>query len=196
MARMKEPVLECATAADFARWLTRNHAKSKGVLLRIPKKGAGGALTYAQALDVALAWGWIDSQKRALDSTAWLQRFTPRRAKSPWSKINRAKAEALIDAGKMNPPGLEEVRRARADGRWERAYAGSRTATVPDDLAAALKKNARARNFFDNLDSANRFAILYRVQSAKKPETRAARIEKFVAMCALGETLHPPRGKV
>jgi uncharacterized protein YdeI (YjbR/CyaY-like superfamily) len=164
------------------------------VLLRIPKKGAEGAISYAEALDVALAWGWIDSQKRALDANAWTQRFSPRTPKSPWSKINRAKAEALIAAGKMEPSGLAEVERARRDGRWERAYDGARTSGVPEDLAAALAKNARAKAFFEGLDGANRYAILYRVQTAKKAETRAQRIERFVGMCERGETLHPRRG--
>jgi uncharacterized protein YdeI (YjbR/CyaY-like superfamily) len=163
--------------------------------LRIPKKGAGETITYAEALDVALAWGWIDSQKRPLDAKAWLQRFSPRTAKSPWSKVNRSKAEALIAAGKMTAPGLAEVDRARRDGRWTRAYDGARTSTVPTDLAAAFARNARARAFFETLDAANRYAILYRVQTAKKPETRAERIQRFVAMCAQHETIHPSRKK-
>lgn len=162
-------------------------------MVRLAKKGAKGALTYAEALDVALAWGWIDSQKRALDANAWLQRFSPRQAKSPWSKINRAKAEALMAAGAMEPPGLAEVERARGDGRWERAYDGARTSVVPADLAAALARDVRARAFFESLDGANRYAILYRVQAAKRPETRAARIARFVAMCARRETIHPGR---
>ncbi len=187
-----DPVLEVESSGEWDRWLRANHAKSCGVLLRIAKKG--GSIGYAEALDVALSWGWIDSQKRALDAAAWLQRFTPRTAKSPWSKINRAKAEALIAAGKMHAPGLREVERAKEDGRWERAYDGARTASIPPDLEAAFAKNARARKFFESLDSANRYAILYRVQTAKKAETRAARIEQFVAMCARGETIHPRRG--
>ncbi len=137
----------------------------------------------------------IDSQKRALDDSAWLQRFSPRTAKSPWSKINCQKAESLIAAGLMQPPGLAEVARAKRDGRWERAYDGARAATVPPDLAAALTRNARAHAFFEKLDGANRYAILYRVQTAKKPETRAARITRFVAMCARGETIHPKAKK-
>jgi len=186
-----EPVLAVESSADWERWLGSHHARSHGVLLRIGKKG--NSISYAEALDVALSWGWIDSQKRALDATAWLQRFTPRTAKSPWSKINRAKAEALIAAGKMHAPGLREVERAKHDGRWERAYDGARTAGVPADVEAAFAKNARARKFFESLDSANRYAILYRVQTAKKAETRAARVEQFVAMCARGETIHPRR---
>lgn len=189
----KEPILELSSAAEWAAWLEAHHGRAQGVLLRIAKKGAKKAVTYAEALDVALAWGWIDSQKQALDADAWLQRFSPRTAKSPWSKINRAKAEAQIAAGTMQPPGLVEVQRAQRDGRWERAYDGARTATVPDDLVAALARNARARAFFETLDSANRYAILYRVQAAKTPETRAERIERFVALCARHETLHPQR---
>jgi len=188
-----EPVLSFAHAAAWRAWLASHHATTSGVLLRIPKKGASRAITYAEALEGALAWGWIDSQKRALDATAWLQRFTPRAAKSPWSKINRAKAEAMIAAGTMEAPGLAEVERAKRDGRWERAYDGARTSAVPADLAAALDRKPRARAFFDALDGANRYAILYRVQAAGKPETRAERIERFVGMCARGETIHPRR---
>jgi uncharacterized protein YdeI (YjbR/CyaY-like superfamily) len=183
-------ILAVATVEEWRAWLAAHHATSSGVFLRIPKQGA---FTYAEALEIALAWGWIDSQKKALDATAWLQRFTPRSAKSPWSKINRAKAEALLAAGKLEAPGLAEVDRARRDGRWERAYDGARAATVPDDLAAALASNARARTFFEALDGANRYSILYRVQTAKKAETRAKRIAELVAMCARGETIHPRR---
>jgi uncharacterized protein YdeI (YjbR/CyaY-like superfamily) len=123
------------------------------------------------------------ARKRALDAVAWLQRFSLRKANSPWSKINRTKAEALIAAGAMGAPGLVEVERAKRDGRWERAYDGARSASVPSDLVTAFARNARARAFFETLDSANRYAILYRVQTAKNPETRAARIERFVGMC-------------
>jgi uncharacterized protein YdeI (YjbR/CyaY-like superfamily) len=190
-----EPILEMKNAAAWAGWLKKHHAAADAVLLRIDKTGAKGALTYAQAIDAALAWGWIDSQKRALDATAWLQRFSRRSAKSPWSKINREKAEALIASDAMAAPGLAEVERAKADGRWDRAYDGARSAAVPDDLAAALAKNRKAKAFFEQIDGANRYAILWRVQTAKKTETRADRIAKFVAMCARGETLHPPSRK-
>ena len=189
-----EPILTFSSVAEWDAWLAKHHDRSSAVLLRIPKQTASD-LTYARALDAALAWGWIDSQKRALDASAWLQRFSPRSARSPWSKINRARAEALIASGAMKQPGLDEVERARADGRWERAYEGSRTAEVPADLASALARTPRARAFFDALDRANRFAILWRVQNAKKPETRARRIEQFVALCAAGKTLHPTREK-
>ena len=188
-----DPILVVSSAAQWHEWLASRHGSSKGVLLRIAKKGAQKALTYAEALDVALAWGWIDSQKRPLDENAWLQRFTPRRKQSPWSKINCAKAEALIAAGTMELPGLAQVESAKRDGRWERAYDGGRTSEVPADLAAALARNRRARMFFETLERANRYAILYRVQTAKKPETRADRIARFVAMCARHETVHPRR---
>jgi uncharacterized protein YdeI (YjbR/CyaY-like superfamily) len=162
----------------------------------ITKQGGGApALSYAEALDIALAWGWIDGQKRAHDARAWLQRFSPRRPRSTWSKINREKAEALIRAGKMRPPGLREVERARQDGRWDAAYDSARTSQVPDDLAQALARDRRAAAFFEALDGANRYAILYRLQTARKPETRTARIASFVAMLANHETLHPPRKK-
>jgi uncharacterized protein YdeI (YjbR/CyaY-like superfamily) len=192
----REPILAPSSATQWEAWLRANHASSKGVLLRIPKKKSSeSTLTYAAALDAALCWGWIDSQKRALDETAWLQRITPRTSKSPWSKINRSKAEALIASGRMQPPGLAEVERAKRDGRWARAYDSVKTATVPDDLAEAFERNRGARLFFETLDAANRYAILYRVTTAKRPETRARRIAKFVAMCAAHETLHPVRAK-
>jgi len=194
MTAKAEPTLTFSNASEWDAWLAKHHDRSGAVLLRIPKR-KGSDLTYARALDAALSWGWIDSQKRALDASAWLQRFSPRTAKSPWSKINCARAEALIASGAMKQPGLDEVARARADGRWARAYEGSRTAEVPADLATALARNPRARAFFDALDRANRYAILWRVQTAKKPETRARRIEQFVALCAAGKTLHPARKK-
>ena len=190
-------MLGFATPDEWSDWLSANHARSSGVAVKIGKGENTPAttrlLSYAEALDVALAWGWIDSQKRKLDDSAWLQRFTPRRAKSPWSKINRTKAEALIAAGKMQPAGLAEVERAKADGRWAAAYDSSRTSTVPDDLAAALSGNARAAAFFATLDAANRYAVLYRVQTAVKAETRARRIATFVEMLAKHETVHPRR---
>lgn len=193
-SKAADPILELPSATAWEAWLRDHHDRSAGVLLRISKKAAApSTLTYATALEAALAWGWIDGQKRALDDVSWLQRFTRRTARSPWSKINRGKAEALIASGRMQKPGLAEVDRAKRDGRWERAYDGARTSTVPDDLKAALDGDARARAFFETLDSANRFAILYRVTTAKLPETRAKRIATFVAMCAAQQTLHPPR---
>jgi uncharacterized protein YdeI (YjbR/CyaY-like superfamily) len=196
-------VLSLPTAAGWRAWLRAHHARSSGIFLRIAKSSTKSStksaitsrapLTYATALEAALAWGWIDGQKRALDAGAWLQRFTPRAPRSGWSKINRAKAEALIAAGTMEAPGLAEVERARSDGRWERAYDGARASAVPPDLAKALARDAKALAFFEALDGANRYAILYRVQTAKRPETRARRLQTFVEMCARQETLHPAR---
>ncbi|MFD9126766.1 YdeI family protein [Kitasatospora sp. NPDC059571] len=183
--------VEFASAEAFEDWLAGHHDASPGIWLRLRKKAPGVvALDYPQALDVALCFGWIDGQKRALDDTHWLQRFGPRTARSRWSKINRGKAERLAEEGRMRPSGLAEVERARADGRWEAAYDGARTATVPDDLAAALAADPAAEAFFAGLDAANRYSVLHRVQEAKRPETRARRIERFVAMLSAGEKLH------
>ncbi len=194
-ARAKKlPVRSFTTARAWSQWLATHHASSRGVWLKIAKKGMDSAsVTYAEALDAALGWGWIDGQKGTFNEVWWLQRFTPRTAKSPWSKINCAKAEALIAAGTMGVPGLAEVERAKRDGRWERAYDGARSSSIPADLAAAFAQDARARAFFETLDRANRYAILYRVQTAKKPATRAERITRFVALYARHETIHPPR---
>ena len=148
-------------------------------------------MTYAEAVEVALAYGWIDGQAARVDDDFWRQRFTPRKPRSRWSKINRDRATALIEKGEMKPAGLREVERAQADGRWEAAYDAPSTATVPDDLQRELDRNERAREFFATLDSANRYAILYRIGDAKKPETRARRIEKFVTMLSEGRKLHP-----
>ena len=186
------PTLPFASAAELEEWLEANHVGSDGVWLKIAKKGSGiASVTYAEALEVALCFGWIDSQKRGFDERFFLQRFTPRRPGGKWSQINREKAEALIDAGAMRPAGLAEVEAARADGRWEAAYAGQRAARVPDDLQRELDRNAAAREFFAGLDSANRYAILYRLEDAKRPETRERRLRKFVAMLARGERIHP-----
>jgi len=190
-----EPLLAFASPEEWSAWLASHHTRPSAVWLRMAKKGAVKSITYAEALDVALSWGWIDSQKRKHDEHAFAQRFSPRTAKSPWSKINCAKAEALIAAGQMKPSGQVEVERARADGRWDRAYAGQKTSTVPDDFAAALAKNARAKKVFESLDATNRYAILYRLQAPGKPQTRADRITRFVAMCASGETFHPKKEK-
>lgn len=180
------------TAEDFEHWLRENHATSAGIWLRLRKKAPGiAALDYSQALEVALCYGWIDGQKRAFDDEHWLQRFTRRTPTSRWSKVNRDRATALISQGRMREPGLLEVERARADGRWEAAYDGARTAAVPEDLQAALAANPQAAESFAALDSHNRFAILYRVQDAKRPETRQRRIETFVAMLAAGDKLYP-----
>jgi uncharacterized protein YdeI (YjbR/CyaY-like superfamily) len=185
------PVLLFGNRDAWEEWLDANHADAPGGWKEIAKAGSGVAsITYAEAIEVALCFGWIDGQKARGDERVWRQRFTPRGPRSRWSKINRDKAQALIDAGAMRPAGLREVERAQADGRWEAAYDGQRTATVPDDLRAALDADPAASAAFAELDSANRYAILYRVHEAKRPETRARRIERFVAMLARGERLH------
>jgi uncharacterized protein YdeI (YjbR/CyaY-like superfamily) len=186
------PVHPFATAAAWSAWLARHHADARGIWMKIPKKGATATgITYAAAIETALAWGWIDGQKDKHDDAWWLQKFTPRGPRSLWSKINREKALALIAAGEMKPPGLAEVERARRDGRWTAAYSSQRVAEVPPDLATALEAAPRAAAFFETLEARNRYAVLFRIHTAKKPETRAARIEKFVAMLARGEKIHP-----
>jgi len=185
-------ILPFSSPLDWEKWLSEHHPTSKGLWLKIAKKDAGIAtVTYAEALDVALCYGWIDGQKGALDDTFWLQKFTPRGARSTWSKVNRAKALALIESGRMKPAGLAAVEQAQRDGRWERAYDSQSTASVPEDLQTELDKNPEAAAFFATLNSVNRYAVLYRVQEAKKPETRARRIEKLVAMLNRREKLHP-----
>lgn len=186
------PTVSFANAKEWAAWLSSHHASSAGVWMKIARKASNTkSIDYAEALEVALAWGWIDGQKGKLDEVWWLQKFTPRGPRSIWSKINREKAIALIAAGKMMASGLAAVERAKKDGRWDRAYDSQSRTSVPEDLEKALAKNPRAKKFFATLDSANRYAVLFRVQQAKKPETRARRIEQFVAMLANGEKLHP-----
>jgi uncharacterized protein YdeI (YjbR/CyaY-like superfamily) len=188
------PVMAFADAGAWGGWLAKSHASSRGVWLKIARKNSGQrTVTYAEAVERALVWGWIDGQKRALDETAWLQKFTPRDRRSPWSKINREKALALIAADEMKPAGLAEVERAKTDGRWEVAYESQSKAVVPPDLAAALAANPRAARFFETLESYNRYAVLYRIQAAKKAATRAARVAKFVEMLARHEKIHPTR---
>jgi uncharacterized protein YdeI (YjbR/CyaY-like superfamily) len=175
---------------DCEAWFREHHGDQRSFWLKIGKAGAAQTVSYAEALDVALCHGWIDGQKRGYDERYWLQRFTPRGPRSKWSQINRDKAEALVEAGRMQPAGQAQVDAAKADGRWAAAYAGQKRATVPDDLAAALAADPRAKAFFETLSGANRYAILYRVQNAKRPATRSARIAKFVEMCHRHETLH------
>jgi len=190
----KEEGTPFATAAAWEAWLAEHHADSDGIWVKFAKKGSGiPTVVYQEAVHEALRYGWIDGHTKRVDDDWYIQRFTPRRARSRWSKINCAKAEALIASGQMQPAGLAEVERAKADGRWEAAYDAPSTATVPDDLRAALDADPEASAFFETLDSNNRYAILHRLQEAKKPETRVRRIEKFVAMLSRGETIHPPR---
>lgn len=191
-AQPDQPVIPFESRDAWAGWLAQYHAASPGLWLKLAKKDSGIAtVTYSEALDVAICYGWIDGQKDKLDGSYWLQRFTPRKPRGKWSRINRDRAAALIAKGEMQPAGLREVERAKADGRWEAAYHGQRTAPVPDDLRRELQNNAAAREFFATLDSANRYAILYRLHEAKRPETRARRLEKFVAMLSEGKKIHP-----
>jgi uncharacterized protein YdeI (YjbR/CyaY-like superfamily) len=185
------PLKEFRTRAAWEKWLERHHGDDAGVWMKFAKKGTGvTTVTYAEALEVALCFGWIDAQVKRLDETYYLQRFTPRRARSKWSKINRESATRLIESGTMRPPGLAEVDRAKADGRWDAAYDSSAAAVVPDDFERALARNKKAREFFTTLSSANRYAILYRIRDAKRPETRARRITQLVEMLARGDTFH------
>ena len=192
-ARSPAPVtLRFRSARTFETWLRKNHSASEGVWLEIARPGAPeSTIAYDEAVEIALCYGWIDGQKKAQDAMHWLQRFTPRRPRSMWSKVNRARAEALIAAGRMQASGQAEIDRAKADGRWDAAYDSARTAGVPADLQVALDAQPKAAAFFSTLNAANRYAVLWRVQTAKKPETRAKRIETLVAMLARGEKIHP-----
>jgi uncharacterized protein YdeI (YjbR/CyaY-like superfamily) len=185
-------VVAFADAKAWREWLAKNSANSTGVWLQIAKKGTDAdSVSYSDALDVALCYGWIDGQKAKLDNDSWLQRFCPRTSRSKWSKLNRERVERLIEARKMRAPGLAEVERAQSDGRWDSAYDAQSTATVPADLQHALDRHPAASKFFATLDSRNRYAILYRVQDAKRSETRVRRIDKYVAMLDAQEKIYP-----
>jgi uncharacterized protein YdeI (YjbR/CyaY-like superfamily) len=185
------PLLDLPDRAAWAGWLAQHGESSSGVWLKLARRGGGeGSFTYAEALDVALCHGWIDGQKGGIDDRHWRQRFTPRTPRSRWSKRNRQRAEELLAAGEMAPAGVREVEAARADGRWDAAYDSSATAEVPPDLQAALDADPAARDFFAGLDRANRYAILYRLQEARRPETRARRLEKFLVMLREGRRIH------
>ncbi|TWP44283.1 hypothetical protein FKR81_41485 [Lentzea tibetensis] len=180
------------TAEVWEAWLAEHHATEREVWIKFARKGSGlPSITYDEAVEGALLYGWIDGQSRSLDEQYFLQRYTPRTARSKWSKTNCGRVEALTAAGRMKPAGLEQVSRAKADGRWDAAYAGPATIEVPADLLAALDARPAARAFFATLNSRNRYAILHRIHDAKKPETRARRIEKFVDMLADGQTIYP-----
>jgi uncharacterized protein YdeI (YjbR/CyaY-like superfamily) len=180
-----------ASSAEWERWLQQHHSSSDGVWVKIAKAGVEiDSVRYPQVLDSALCFGWIDARRRACDEQYFLQRFTPRRARSRWSQINREKAERLIAQGSMRPAGIAEVERARADGRWQAAYAGQKRATVPDDLQRELDARPQAAAFFATLSSQNRYAIIYRLGEAKRAETRARRLAKFLTMLEAGETIH------
>ena len=181
-----------ASQKDWAKWLGKNHAASSGIWMRLAKKASTlKSANYAEALEVALCYGWIDGQKKSYDADSSLQKFTPRRPKSIWSKINREKAEALIAAGKMKPAGLRAIEAAKQDGLWDAAYDSQSKATVPEDFQVELDKNKTARDFFATLKSVNRYAILFRIQTAKKAETRTKRIQQFIEMLERNETIHP-----
>lgn len=190
--------LTAADATAWRVWLGQHHADPVGVWLVLAKKGTDDptSLTYDQALDEALCHGWIDGQVRARDETTFCQRFTPRRSKSQWSKRNVAIVQRLVTEGRMHASGLAAVERAQADGRWDAAYAGQATMAVPADLRAALAAEPRAQAMFDILTSQNRYAVLYRIGNAKRADTRARRIDQFVAMLARGETVHPQRQRL
>ena len=181
----------------FEIWLKQHHAASAGLWLKLAKRRADEAsVTYLEAVEIALCWGWIDSQKKGLDEQYFLQRFTPRRARSVWSKVNVDKIAALIKEGRMQAPGLAQVEAAKADGRWAQAYDGARTSVVPEDLIAALDAAPGAKVFFSTINAANRYAVLWRIQTAAKAETRARRIAQLVEMLARGETIHTFKPKV
>lgn len=180
----------------FAQWLAEHHDRSDGVWLRHAKKGAPvPSVTYQEALEVALCFGWIDGQKRSLDATHYLQRWTPRRARSLWSKVNREKVLRYIEEGKMQPSGLAEIERAKRDGRWDAAYDSPSTASVPPELLAAFADHPGAAEFFATLNSQNRYAVVFRVQTAKKLETKLRKAQEYAAMLARHEVLHPVMGK-
>ena len=190
MAKAKQPVLFFASPADLEVWMGVHGEESDGIWLKFAKKDSGiESVVYAEAVEIALSYGWIDGQAKRLDDHHYLQRFTPRRPRSKWSKINREKTERLIAEGRMRPAGLREVELAKQDGRWDDAYDSPSTATVPDDFQAALDAEPAAAEFFASLGSTKRYSFLYRITDAKRPETRAKRIAEYVELLARGETL-------
>lgn len=185
------PTLRFASQKEWQAWLEENESAT-GVWMKIAKKASGiESITHPDALEIALCHGWIDGQRKRLDDEFFLQKFTPRTARSPWSRINREKAERLVEAGRMRPRGLREMERAKADGRWDSAYDPQSTVTVPEDLQRELDRRPGAAAFFATLDSRNRYAILYRLQDAKRPETRARRLAEFVAMLEEHRKVYP-----
>ena len=190
MAKAEQPVVFFAEPAEMQAWLEEHGQASDGIWLKFAKKGSGlRSVVYAEAVEIALCHGWIDGQVKRLDEQHYLQRFTPRRPRSKWSKLNRDKAERLIAEGRMRPAGLREVERAREDGRWDEAYDSATTATVPDDFREALDAEPAAREFFESLGNTKRYAFLYRIRDAKRPETRAKRIAEYVELLRVGKTL-------
>jgi uncharacterized protein YdeI (YjbR/CyaY-like superfamily) len=186
-----KPVKAFASQKAWATWLDKNHTKSTGLWIRLMKKASGKkSITYPEAVEEALCYGWIDGQKRSWDETSWLQKFTPRGKKSVWSKINKGKIAALVKAGKMRPAGLETVAAAKGDGRWKAAYGSQGSSSVPKDFKEFLGKHPKAATFFKTIKSASRYAILYRLQTARNPETRTRKMREFVAMLEKGEAPH------
>jgi uncharacterized protein YdeI (YjbR/CyaY-like superfamily) len=184
-------ILSFANKKKWTDWLAKQHAKSAGVWLKIAKKDSGiASVTYDEALEVALCYGWIDGQKKSFDDQYWLQKFTPRGPKSIWSKINTEKVERLIKSGDMKPAGLKAIEAAKQDGRWEAAYASQKNISIPEDFQSALEKNKKAKEFFGTLKSAERYSFLFRIQTAKKAETRVKRIQQFVEMLERHEKFH------
>jgi uncharacterized protein YdeI (YjbR/CyaY-like superfamily) len=191
MPRDELPILEFPDPAAWANWLSEQHASSKGVWLKIAKKSSGIAtVTHLEALEEALCYGWIDGQRLPHDDTYFLQRFTPRTKRSKWSQINRDKVTKLIEQNRMKPAGLAQIEAAKQDGRWEAAYAPQSSQAIPEDFKRALEQNPTAYEFFKTLRGARRYSFIYRIQDAKRPETRARRIEQFVNMLAKGQTHH------
>ena len=185
------PILPFENKKQWADWLAKQHDKSTGLWLKLGKKSSGfPSVTYEEALDAALCYGWIDGQKKGFDEKYWLQKFTPRGPKSIWSKINTEKAEKLIASGEMKPAGLKAIEAAKKDGRWDAAYASQKNSSIPEDFQAALDKNKKAKAFFATLKSAERYSFLFRIQTAKKAETRAKRIQQFVEMLEKNEKFH------
>jgi len=195
-AKRDLPIMAFKSQSAWDIWLASHSGKSKGLWLKLAKKSSGiASVSHQEAVEAALCHGWIDGQGDAFDERYWLIRFTPRKPKSIWSQKNRAKALQLIEQGRMKPAGLREIEKAKKDGRWDSAYAPQSTAAIPDDLRAALAKNRKAGRFFETLDSRNRYAILHRVHTAKKAETRAQRVKTFVSMLSRGETIYPRKRK-
>jgi uncharacterized protein YdeI (YjbR/CyaY-like superfamily) len=185
-------VMSFETQQDLEAWLKEHHTDTKGIWLKIAKKEARTpSVSYSEALESAICYGWIDGQKASFDDRYWLQKLTPRTARSIWSKVNCDKATALITEGRMQPAGLRQVERAKSDGRWDKAYDSQSKITIPDDFQRELDNNPKAREFFKTLNSVNRYAILFRIQTAKKPETRSARIQKFIEMLSQHQKIYP-----
>lgn len=191
-SRLELPKISFASGGAWEAWLGEHHETSDGLWMKLAKKGTGiHSVTLAEAVEGALCYGWVDSQADKFDDEHWLVKFTPRRPRSKWSKVNRERVAKLVAEGRMQPAGLREIERAKSDGRWDAAYDPPSRATVPDDLRQELDRNQRASTFFDTLDATNRYAILYRIQEARKPETRARRIAKYVTMLSEHKKLNP-----